>query len=94
MPLQMDLVSIQQFLKADMMRLREFLDWTNARYQSYNQNLTTSVMNTAGISAGDQSIILQFIADLNMINQTTSNLTPSQAHSNVVFNLDNYLGLL
>jgi hypothetical protein len=94
MPLNMDLTSIQQSLKADMMYLRNFLDWCNARYQSYNQNLTTSVMNTAGISAGDQSIILQFIADLNMINQVTSNVTPTQAHSSVVFNIDNYLGLL
>ena len=94
MPLQMDLTSIQQDLKADMTHLREFLDWSNARYQSYNQNLTQSVMNTAGISAGDQSIILQFIADLNMINQITSNVTPTQAKSNVVFNIDNYLGLL
>ena len=94
MPLQMDLTSIQQSLKADMMHTREFLDWCSQRYQSYNQNLTTSVMNTAGISAGDQSIILQFIADLNMINQVTSNVTPTQAHSSVVLNIGNYLGLL
>ncbi len=93
MPLQMDLPSIQQSLKADMMYLRSVLDWVSARYAAYSQNLTTSVMNTAGISAGDQSIILQFIADLNMINQVTSNVTPTQTKSNVGFNLTNYLGL-
>jgi hypothetical protein len=93
MPLNMDLTSIQQNLKADMMYLRNFIDWCNARYQSYNQSLTTSVMNTAGISAGDQSIILQFISDLHMINLITSNTLPGSA-SNVTFNIDNYLGLL
>lgn len=77
-----------------MMHVRSELDWIGQRYNAYNQNLTTSVMNTAGISAGDQSIILQFIADLNMINQITTNLTPTQAHSNVAFNITNYLGLL
>ena len=93
MPLQMDLTSIQQALKADMMHVRSELDWIGQRYNAYNQNLTTAVMNAQGISAGDQSIILQFITDLNMINQITTNVTPTQAKSNVAFNITNYLGL-
>ncbi len=94
MPLQMDLTSVQQALKADMTYLRNFLDWSQQRYQSYSQNLTGSVLDTLGFSAGDKSIVLQFEADLNMINQVTSNVTPTQAKSNVPFNITNYLGLL
>lgn len=92
MPLGLDLPTIQANLKADMMHTRDFLEWVAERYQSYNQALTTSVMNTAGISAGDQSIINQFIADLHMIQLVTNSTLPGAA-SNVIFNIDNYLGL-
>jgi hypothetical protein len=72
--------------------LRQFLDWANARYSSYNQNLTVGVMNAAGIASGDQTYILAFIADLDRIITLAGGTVPATADI-IDYNINALLGL-
>jgi hypothetical protein len=89
----LDAATIAQTMKADMMFVRSYMIWLMGRIQSYNQNLTVPVMNAAGISASDQSMILQFITDCNGCHTFCMGTLPAFA-SDIMFNITNYLELL
>jgi hypothetical protein len=74
-----DITNVKQTVQNDCLQVRSFLDWVNDRYQAYNQNLTTDVMNGLGISSGDQGFIVAFIGDLNRIKTLASGTVPSDA---------------
>src|SRR6266571_91492 len=63
-----DNAHLTQSLLNDAMQMRTFVQWIEARYSVYNQNCSTANMTAAGISSGDQTTVLAFIADLSRIN--------------------------
>lgn len=75
----MSLENIQVMLQNDAQQLRTFLYWVEQRYQSYNQNMTTANMTTAGIAQDDQNTVLAFIGDLNRLKTLASGTLPSDA---------------
>jgi hypothetical protein len=94
MPVQpMDNAHIWAAIQADTQYMRSFIQWVNQRYQAYNQNLTTAVMNAASITAGDQAQINAFVGDLNRLKSLTAGTLPADA-TNIGFDCAALLGLL
>ena len=83
-----------QMLQNDAQQLRTIIDWVNARYQSYNQNLSTAAQQTAaGFSAtADQNTITAFIGDLNRLKLISSNQATTAA--DMRFDLTAVLGIM
>jgi hypothetical protein len=81
-------------LQNDAQQMRTFLDWINDRYQSYNQNLSTTAQQTAaGFSVtADQNTITAFIGDLNRLRLISSNQSTSAA--DMRYDLTAILGIL
>lgn len=71
--------NIQLMAQNDAQQLRTFISWVEQRYQSYNQNMTTDNMTTAGIATEDQNTILAFIGDLNRLKTLASGTLPANA---------------
>lgn len=67
-----DLNNVKLNLQNDCQHVRTFLEWLDERYQAYNQNLTTEVMNGLGIASGDQGFINAFVGDINRMRQISS----------------------
>lgn len=88
----LDSAHITQSVINDATYLRSVVDWATQRYNSYNQNLTTAAMNTAGIASGDQTFILAFIGDLNRLITLAGGTLPSNADI-WVYNCNALLGL-
>lgn len=83
-----------QALQNDALQLRQFIQWANARYNAYNQNLSTATqMTNAGISVtDDQNTVTAFIGDLNRLVQLTGGTLPASA-TNMTFDLQAVLGI-
>lgn len=81
-------------LQSDALQMRQLIQWANARYNAYNQNLSTATqMTNAGISATeDQATVTAFIGDLNRLVELTSGTLPASA-SNMTFDLQAILGI-
>lgn len=75
----MSAANIQLMLQNDAQQMRTFLSWVEQRYQSYNQNMTTANMTTAGIATEDQNTILAFIGDLSRLKTLASGTLPANA---------------
>lgn len=88
----LDAGQINQALIADAQYMRGFLQWANLRYGIYNQTLTTTLMNAAGIASGDQAFVLAFIGDLNRIITLAGGTVPSNADI-IEYNINALLGV-
>ena len=84
-----------QMLQNDAQQLRTLIQWVNARYQAYNQNLSTAAqMTAAGISVtADQNTLTAFIGDLNRLVQLTAGTLPASA-TDMTFDVQAVLGIL
>lgn len=82
-------------LQNDAQQLRTFIQWANARYNAYNQNLsTTTQQSNAGFTvAADQATITAFIGDLNRIITLAGGTLPTSA-TNMTFDLQAVLGIM
>lgn len=82
-------------LQNDAQQLRTIIQWVNARYQAYNQNLSTAAqMTAAGITVtADQNTITAFIGDLNRLVQLTGGTLPTTA-TNMTYDLQAVLGIM
>lgn len=89
----MSQANIQLALQNDVQQLRTFIDWVQQRYQSYNQNMTTQNMTSAGIATADQNAILAFIGDLNRLQTLMNGTLPSDA-TNMKYDCAAILGVL
>jgi hypothetical protein len=83
-----------QMLQNDAQQLRTMLDWVNARYQAYNQNLSTAAQQTAAgfTVVADQNTITAFIGDLNRLKLISSNQATTAA--DMRFDLQAVLGVM
>ncbi len=88
-----DNAHLTQSLLNDAMQMRTFVQWIEARYSVYNQNCSTANMTAAGISSGDQTTVLAFIADLSRINTLAGGTVPSNA-ANIAYDVNAILGIL
>ena len=89
----LDNAHFTQALLNDALQMRTFIDFVNARYSVYNQSCSTANMTAAGISSGDQSTVLAFIADLSRLTQLMSGTVPSNA-ANITYDVNAILGIL
>lgn len=89
----MDSAHIQLALQNDVQQLRTTLSWIEERYQSYNQNMTTQNMTSAGIATADQNAILAFIGDLNRLKTLANGTLPSDA-TNMKYDCAAILGIM
>jgi hypothetical protein len=89
-----DSAHVTQQLQSDAQFLRTIIQWANARYNAYNQNLSTGAqMTAAGIAVGDQATVTAFVGDLNRIIQLSGGTLPSSA-TNMTFDLTAVLGII
>jgi len=88
----MDMTHLTVSLQNDVQQWRNTIGWAQERWFIYNQNLTTTVMNTLSIAAGDQSMIQAFIADLHNFNLLAAGSAPTSG-SIFLFNCAGVLGI-
>lgn len=88
-----DLNNVKINLQNDAQELRRILDWATDRYQAYNQNLSSSVMDGLGISSGDQGFINAFVGDLNRIKTLGSGTLPGDA-DDMRYNIQGVIGVM
>lgn len=84
-----------QMLQNDAQQLRTLIQWVNARYTAWNQNMSTAAqMTAAGITVvADQNTVTAFIGDLNRLVQLTGGTLPAAA-TNMTFDLQAVLGIM
>jgi hypothetical protein len=58
---------IQNILQNDAQQLRTMISWLAERNRTYQQNMTAANMTAAGISSADQTAILAFVTDINLM---------------------------
>jgi hypothetical protein len=82
-------------LQNDAQQMRTFIQWVGARYNAYNQNLSTGAqMTAAGISVtADQNTVTAFIGDLNRLLTLMGGTLPGSA-TNMTFDLQAVLGIM
>ncbi len=83
----------QQMLQNDAQQMRTFIAWLQERNTTYAQNCSGANMTGAGISSGDQTIILAFAADLSRLVTFCGGTLPGVA-ANISIDITNVLGML
>lgn len=88
-----DNAHIQQILQNDTQQMRTMISWLEQRNTSYSQNMTTANMTSAGVSSGDQTAILAFIADVSRLVTFLHGTLPGVA-ADVRVDVANVLGVM
>jgi hypothetical protein len=80
-------------LQNDLQQWRTTIQWAEARYLAYNQQLTPTVMTALGVSPADQAAITAFVNDLGRFIQLAHGTLPVNA-TDMKTNLQNVLGVM